>query len=312
MLHANPDHLVSNVHYILRFRNKEKLKGEAGYYLSSLVTSHARMLSENATDPEQMGAIQFIENLDKTTLTISDAEFESNVETSISAIAEGNREEASLSIFDSASEPSEPTEEELIARSLMGPAQSLESSADSMIVCKGSNGSISVNGLLRTIQKPLTSMGRIFSDESPSLHPTESNRLGQRSLVGYPTISGISPALFQPSGKTCDEGRVLDGRHNSGITKTNMSIEQDTVANLAGQIGSEMGQVRLHQRDEHKDVVELVSPNSEPKWADDNCKDPHVHVPGSRQGAYRRRGPNEARKVGAFPVLYLPNNHLSN
>lgn len=37
VLHANPDHLVSNVQYILRFRNQDKLGGEAGYYLSSLV-----------------------------------------------------------------------------------------------------------------------------------------------------------------------------------------------------------------------------------------------------------------------------------
>ncbi|KAK4134050.1 hypothetical protein BT67DRAFT_306412 [Trichocladium antarcticum] len=36
VLHANPEHLVSNVQYILRFRNQEKLGGEAGYYLSSL------------------------------------------------------------------------------------------------------------------------------------------------------------------------------------------------------------------------------------------------------------------------------------
>lgn len=36
-LQANPEHIVSNVQYILRFRNQEKLGGEAGYYLSSLV-----------------------------------------------------------------------------------------------------------------------------------------------------------------------------------------------------------------------------------------------------------------------------------
>ena len=39
VLQANPEHLVSNVQYILRFRNQEKLGGEAGYYLSSLVRS---------------------------------------------------------------------------------------------------------------------------------------------------------------------------------------------------------------------------------------------------------------------------------
>lgn len=37
VLQCNPEHLVSNVQYILRFRNQEKLGGEAGYYLSSLV-----------------------------------------------------------------------------------------------------------------------------------------------------------------------------------------------------------------------------------------------------------------------------------
>ncbi|KAL1643745.1 hypothetical protein SLS58_004761 [Diplodia intermedia] len=73
VLRANPDHLVSNVQYILRFRNQDKLGGEAGYYISSL-----------------MGAIQFIENLDRTSLTITDEEFEKNVEAAVSAIAERN------------------------------------------------------------------------------------------------------------------------------------------------------------------------------------------------------------------------------
>lgn len=45
VLHANPEHLVSNVQYILRFRNQEKLGGEAGYYLSSLVCAISTHLS---------------------------------------------------------------------------------------------------------------------------------------------------------------------------------------------------------------------------------------------------------------------------
>lgn len=41
-LQANPEHIVSNVQYILRFRNQDKLGGEAGYYLSSLVSTSIR------------------------------------------------------------------------------------------------------------------------------------------------------------------------------------------------------------------------------------------------------------------------------
>ena len=46
VLHANPDHLVSNVQYILRFRNQEKLGGEAGYYLSSLVSGVMQLAND--------------------------------------------------------------------------------------------------------------------------------------------------------------------------------------------------------------------------------------------------------------------------
>jgi len=43
VLQANPENLVSNVQYILRFRNPEKLGGETGYYLSSLVCHDAHL-----------------------------------------------------------------------------------------------------------------------------------------------------------------------------------------------------------------------------------------------------------------------------
>jgi len=51
VLQANPEHLVSNVQYILRFRNQEKLGGEAGYYLSSLVSKMFHFQKTTANDP---------------------------------------------------------------------------------------------------------------------------------------------------------------------------------------------------------------------------------------------------------------------
>ncbi|KAL1413571.1 hypothetical protein Q8F55_001345 [Vanrija albida] len=67
VLRAAPENMLSNIEYISRFRNAEKLQGEAGYYLSSL-----------------QGAIQFIETMDASSLSnITQEEFESNVEKAI-------------------------------------------------------------------------------------------------------------------------------------------------------------------------------------------------------------------------------------
>ncbi|MCO5555845.1 hypothetical protein L7F22_009390 [Adiantum nelumboides] len=67
VLRANPDNLISNVEYISRFRNPERLSSESGYYLSSL-----------------MGAIAFIETMDYTSLSnITQKQFEENVEDAV-------------------------------------------------------------------------------------------------------------------------------------------------------------------------------------------------------------------------------------
>ncbi|ORY92652.1 hypothetical protein BCR35DRAFT_298132 [Leucosporidium creatinivorum] len=67
VLKSNPEHLVSNLQYIQRFRNPEKLSGEGGYYLSSL-----------------NGAISFIETVDASSLSnITQEDFETNVATAI-------------------------------------------------------------------------------------------------------------------------------------------------------------------------------------------------------------------------------------
>lgn len=69
VIRAQPKNIISNVNYIQRFRNGDKLNGESGYYLSSL-----------------SGAISFIETLDRSQLSITDEEFEQNVESSVSRL----------------------------------------------------------------------------------------------------------------------------------------------------------------------------------------------------------------------------------
>jgi hypothetical protein len=69
LLHANVPNLVSHVNFIQRFRHPDKLNGEVEYYLSSL-----------------FGAISFIEELDKASLTITDEEFDRKVEEAVKRI----------------------------------------------------------------------------------------------------------------------------------------------------------------------------------------------------------------------------------
>ncbi|PKI84796.1 hypothetical protein MVES1_000875 [Malassezia vespertilionis] len=64
VLKANPAHLVSNVEYIMRFKNPARPSSEADYYISTLC-----------------GAISFIESMDHNSLShLDQAEFDANVE----------------------------------------------------------------------------------------------------------------------------------------------------------------------------------------------------------------------------------------
>jgi hypothetical protein len=228
VLHANPDHLVSNVQYILRFRNQDKLGGESGYYLSSL-----------------SGAIQFIESLDRTTLTVSDDEFEKNVELAVSAIAEQNREVEVRN-----SRPQAFAEKSSLAQPELTPRNSLDTS--SYIPGKsrpdGSSGNYAddndaVTGLLRTIQRPLSTIGRIFSDQDTKVERRE----GTSSAP--PEGARLSPAVFQPPRNSNEEPRVSE-RPRIGT--------YDVQEAAARQASAEAAEARRIQRAEHNNVVETL------------------------------------------------------
>lgn len=197
VLKANPDHLVSNVQYILRFRNQDKLGGEAGYYISSL-----------------MGAIQFIEGLDKTSLTISDEDFEKNVEAAVSIIAEPHVEEPAPPQLPQRNPPAQISEKSAPSRAEVTPRHSQEaeqvsprksqsSRRDVRSDDEGDDNALGAN-LLRTIQKPLSTIGRIFSDDNTS----STNGQTEPGSEKAPTVTE-RPSLDVPAGSRVKTPRKL-------------------------------------------------------------------------------------------------------
>ncbi|KAG5291967.1 vacuolar sorting-associated protein [Histoplasma ohiense] len=235
VLKANPEHLVSNIQYILRFRNQEKLAGEAGYYLSSL-----------------SGAIQFIETLDRTSLTISDEEFERNVEAAVSAIAERSEEAAGPPLLQP--EKSTLSEPEVTPRNSTE-GESYAKRKDSYQF-GSSEDNVAVAGLLRTIQKPLSTIGRIFSEESP--HPVSQQRTAPQNLLNT---------------QQTDEARRSTERQRRREDITPQQISKlDAQEAAARQASAEAAEARRIQRAEHVNVVETLSgmfPNLDKDLIDD-------------------------------------------
>ncbi|CAJ2513048.1 Uu.00g011670.m01.CDS01 [Anthostomella pinea] len=226
VLRSNPDHLVSNVQYILRFRNQEKLGGEAGYYLSSL-----------------MGAVQFIENMDRTTLTITDEEFEKNVEAAVSAIAEKHRQQESPALPQAQqSEKGDlhPPESSSTRPSLDGdgtktPRRSTSSNEGND---SGEDGP-AISGLLRSIQKPLSSIGRMFSDDPSGAGPSTPSRAPQPDSI---------PSRLNPRQSTDVSPQPPAGRQQLSAQEA-----------AARQASAETAEAHRLQRAEHDNIVETLA-----------------------------------------------------
>lgn len=143
VLRANPEHLLSNVEFINRFRNPAKLQSEAGYYLSSL-----------------MGAVQFIESMDHTSLSsISQEEFERNVEAAIQTLPPSLP--SSPTIAQGSSQPSHPSPHagEESAQPL---ALAVPSSAQNLTIGEDARKLLQKTG--DVVSKPLGAISRIFSE----------------------------------------------------------------------------------------------------------------------------------------------------
>ncbi|KAF9497134.1 hypothetical protein BDN71DRAFT_1388169 [Pleurotus eryngii] len=174
VLKANPDHLISNVEFINRFRNPAKLQSEAGYYLSSL-----------------MGAVSFIETMDHTSLSnITQEEFEQNVEEAIQSLPPSHPHSPSMTPSSASipsstprflgpqsphnrshSHPSSPslsTPEpsphagEESAQPLSLPTPTIPAVSGQTILSDDARRLLQKTG--DTISKPLNAIGRIFSE----------------------------------------------------------------------------------------------------------------------------------------------------
>ncbi|KAF4455396.1 hypothetical protein F53441_2185 [Fusarium austroafricanum] len=215
VLQSNPEHLVSNVQYILRFRNQEKLGGEAGYYLSSL-----------------MGAVQFIENMDRTTLTITDEEFEKHVEEAVSAIAEKHVQSPRPTQQPVFNEKSGPLPGETSSRPSLDGRRTSTSNDEYTGEEKAA-----ITGLLKTIQKPLSTIGRMFSDEPGP------------SLEAGPSSAPRTPA--PPERQSREEPRD----HQQPPPKHALSAEEAA----ARQASAEAAEAQRLSRAEHANVVETLA-----------------------------------------------------
>ncbi|KAI1002980.1 hypothetical protein K3495_g5221 [Podosphaera aphanis] len=224
ILQANPEHLVSNVQYILRFRNQEKLAGEAGYYLSSL-----------------LGAVQFIENLDRTTLTVTDEEFEKSVEAAVSAIAEKHVSQVgdAQPLTQAAPQQTDVTSRRLIDSELAPPNLISSNEHESANV---PDEKAAMSGILRTIQRPLSSIGRIFSDEASSGPAKASEPSG---TMHPPQLSFNIPGSKVPN--------------LTVVQNTRPSYNQSSESAAAIQASAEAAMAHDIERAEHSNIVDTLA-----------------------------------------------------
>ena len=214
-----------------------------------------------------MGAIQFIENLDRTSLTVSDEEFEHSVETAVSAIAEPHQQPPSppprprQSNHVQVSEKSSLSQPEVVPRnsieaeySTPGKSTSFHGRAEGPANRNGAEESTAVNGLLRTIQRPLAGLGKIFSEEA------ESGPRSERQMLAAPAQPPrrLSPDVFQPPRHSDDVERPDDGTRQSTLISDGHVGRAKAEDAAARQASAEASEAQRIQRAEHHNVVESV------------------------------------------------------
>jgi len=172
-------------------------------------------------------------------LTISDEEFERNVERAVSAIAEKHQAEtAELPLSNQFSEKAGPSRAEVTSRQSMEGESSTPRKSTSSNENDSSDGldeKAAMSGLLRTIQRPLSSIGRIFSEE-PGI---------PQSGPARTPLPGNTPRLSPAPRVTSQDASI----------RNRMSAEDAA----ARQASAETAEAHRIQRAEHSNVVETLA-----------------------------------------------------
>lgn len=185
--------------------------------------------------------------MDRTTLTITDEEFEKNVEAAVSAIAEKHR----------AASPPPPLSEK-VPGSLLPPSSGEPSAARRSLEQAGepsgprrstsSDGDdgVAITGLLRSIQRPLSTIGRMFSDEPTASEQTLNARPQDPSHLSSRPSAELSRASAESN--RSDLQQQQHQHHH-------LSAEEAA----ARQASAEVAEAQRLHRAEHHNVVETLS-----------------------------------------------------
>jgi hypothetical protein len=214
-----------------------------------------------------MGAVQFIENLDRTSLTISDSDFEANVEAAVSAIAERHNTEEEQAQKARGSPHLLPSgEKSSISRPEVTPRNSLEAERSTprrSTSVKTTNAksddegeeNAAVAGLLRTIQRPLSTIGRIFSDDNTATASSGSSNHPQSLTPQAINTPRLSPAPRIDESGTGEKLRPISWGGLPPPQQPANSAE-DAAARQASAEAEEARKIRLR---EEGTVVETLS-----------------------------------------------------
>jgi Rab5 GDP/GTP exchange factor len=240
-----------------------------------------------------MGAVQFIENLDRTSITISDEEFEKNVEAAVSAIAERPQEpysevsnpnppESSQTAGEQSTHRPTPSashrrlpsphnlnipEKSSLSRPEVTPRNSVEVeraqprrslSARDGSAPDGDEDNAAVAGLLRTIQRPLSTIGRIFSDtdnppRTSSDHPVRTPRLSPAAAALQ--RRGSEDVVTRQSQEQQRPKTDVAGA-SANLQQVQKLSAEDAAARQAS---AEAEEARKISRQEHKVVVDTLA-----------------------------------------------------